>query len=337
MSDDHLEPIYPPDGGELDQSAAKIEGLDRAADIYKEETRPPNTTRAYDAGWEVWRKYCDTLGIPDTSNSRGPIVGFIVQQKQAGFAPTTIDSRLSAIMVGLRKRGAEPIAETRAEVRTAFDGMKRTLAVENDKRGRGQAAPLLIDRLERIVAACPDTNAGIRDRALVTMAFGIAARRSEIANLLISDITVERRGLLVNVRYGKTGAREVQISAEPNEPTCISAAWKAWRALLYEEDGPAFRRVHRSDRILGGMAPKAAGEVLTRAAQRAGIEVRLTGHSARAGLVTEATNAGKPPDIISLTTGHQPNSKVLWDYRRIEDGWENNATTGLLRRKRSDL
>jgi integrase len=161
------------------------------------------------------------------------------------------------------------------------------------------------------------------------MAFGIAARRSEIANLLVTDIETERRGLLVNVRFGKTGQREVQITAQPGSPTCASAAWKTWLSLLGETDGPAFRRVHRSDRILGGMGPKAAGEVIARAAHRADIEVRLTGHSARAGLVTEATNAGHQPDIIARTTGHSPNSKVLWAYRRVEDGWTNNATTGI--------
>jgi hypothetical protein len=98
---------------------------------------------------------------------------------------------------------------------------------------------------------------------------------------------------------------------------------------LGETEGPAFRCIHRSGRILGGMSGKAAGEIIARAAKRADIEVRMTGHSARAGLVTEATNAGHQPDIIARTTGHAPNSKVLWDYRRVEDGWKNNATIGI--------
>lgn len=306
-----------------------ISKLDHLADEHLISIRPDNTTRTYAAGWKVWTEYCETLGIPETSNSRGPLVGFIVHQAQAGFALTTIDSRMSAVVVGLRQRAAEPDATTRKAVREAFAGVKRTLAEKNEKRGRGQAAPLLVERLRRIVAACPDSNAGVRDRALVTVAFGIAARRSEIANLLITDIETERRGLLVNVRYGKTGQRVVQITTQPGSPTCASAAWTAWQSLLGETEGPAFRCVHRSGRILGGMRPKAAGEIIARAASRANIEVRLTGHSARAGLVTEATNAGHQPDIIARTTGHAPNSKVLWDYRRVEDGWTNNATIGI--------
>jgi integrase len=306
-----------------------ISALDQAADEHLINIRPANTTRTYAAGWKTWVNYCETLEIPETSNSRGPLVGFIVQQGRAGYALTTIDSRMSAVIVGLRQRNSEPDADTRTAVREAFSGLKRALAEKNDKRGRGQAAPLLIDRLRRIVAACPDSTAGIRDRALVTVAFGIAARRSEIANLLITDIETERRGLLVNVRFGKTGQREVQITAQPGSPTCASAAWIAWHSILGETEGPAFRCVHRSGRILGGMRPKAAGEIITRAARRADIEVRMTGHSARAGLVTEATNAGHQPDIIARTTGHSPNSKVLWAYRRVEDGWGNNATNGI--------
>jgi integrase len=66
-----------------------------------------------------------------------------------------------------------------------------------------------------------------------------------------------------------------------------------------------------------------------RAAERAGLAVRVTGHSLRAGLATEAHRAGHDVRTISAQTGHAPNSASLYAYLRVADRWSDNAVTGL--------
>lgn len=48
------------------------------------------------------------------------------------------------------------------------------------KRGRGKAPAMEIKHLRAMSAACPETLTGIRDRAVVLIAFSIAGRRSEV-------------------------------------------------------------------------------------------------------------------------------------------------------------
>ncbi|MFJ8210355.1 hypothetical protein [Streptomyces sp. NPDC096033] len=47
---------------------------------------------------------------------------------------------------------------------------------QGETRGWGQAPPLLVEHLVKIIAACPDNLRGIRDRALVLMHFAVAGR-----------------------------------------------------------------------------------------------------------------------------------------------------------------
>jgi len=94
--------------------------------------------------------------------------------------------------------------------------------------------------------------------------------------------------------------------------------------------GPAFRRIDRHGRLLdAGLSPQAVGDVITRAGERAGLSARLTGHSVRAGLATEARRAGHDAKTIAVQGGWKPNSAVLYDYMRVVDRWSDNAAAGL--------
>lgn len=109
-----------------------------------------------------------------------------------------------------------------------------------------------------LVAACPaDTNAGLRDRAMLTLGLNIMARRSELCILDLNDITVDRDGWLsVYVHHTKTGKpRTATVPAWDSMPElCPKRAWLAWRRRLDElgvTSGPAFRAVDRWDHVQG--------------------------------------------------------------------------------------
>ncbi|WP_194924126.1 tyrosine-type recombinase/integrase [Catenulispora pinisilvae] len=68
------------------------------------------------------------------------------------------------------------------------------------------------------------------------------------------------------------------------------------------EYGAAFLRIDRHGRVFGPMSGQAVRGVITRAAERAGVATRLTSHSARASLATEARCAGNPHRLRLLGT-----------------------------------
>ena len=323
--------IVPAAGSDLDTAASgRLAALDAAPAQYVTSQQPANTARAYAADWRAWSDYTAAIGIPAAVGSSGALVGFVRWLEHAGAAPATIDRRLAGAVVRLREHGV-PVdhAATRA-ARTALGGYRRRLTEANVAPGRGRASAVTVQQLREITAACPPGLAGARDRALVLLGFTTAARRSELAGLLVSDVRDTDDGLVVTIRYGKTGAREVAVPFGSHPQTCPVRAWRDWLAATGTTTGPAFRRIDRHGRLLdAGLSPQAAGDVITRAGLRAGLPARLTGHSVRAGLATEARRAGHDAKTIAAQGGWKPNSAVLYDYMRIVDRWSDNAATGL--------
>jgi integrase len=310
-------------------SADRLAVLDAAAEQYVNEQQPRNTARAHESDWRAWNAYTTTVGIDPCSASTGALVGYVAYLERAGRSPNTIDRRLSGAVVGLRARGIEPARTATKAARTALDGYRRRLAEAGEKRGRGNAPALTVKHLRQICAACPDTLAGLRDRALVLLAFAIAGRRSEVASLLVSDIVTDDQGLVVTVRYGKTGARTVAVPFGSHPTTCPVRAWQAWQAASGITDGAALRRIDRHGRLLGGLAGQSVGAIITAAGERAGIELHFTGHSARAGLATEARRAGHDTKTIATQGGWTTNSRALGGYLQIVDRWSDNAVAGI--------
>lgn len=311
------------------EHAQRLSALDAHAATYLAEQIPANTTKSHQQAWRAWTTYTEGLDIPLLANTAGALIGFVVHLEQLGLSPNTIISRLSGAIVGLRNAGHEPDKKDRIAARAAIDGYRTRLAKAGETRGRGQAPALTIKYLRTVIAACPDTPAGIRDKALILVGFGIAARRSEIANLELPDLKRTEEGLIVHIRFGKTGGGYSQIPISPGSPTCPVTAWEKWRSLLDDDQGDAFRAVHRSGRILKGLGPKGVGGVITRAGQRAEMPVHFTGHSVRAGMATEARRAGHDKMVIADQGRWKRNSTALEVYFREVDHWTNNPLNGI--------
>jgi integrase len=304
--------------------------LDASADEYARSIRPANTARAYDRAWRSWISFCDLVALPPSPASRGMLAGYVRWRWLNGDAPATIDATLGGIATSLRDRG-HPIDKTAtAQAREILKSETRRAAEAGElNRGRGQAPAVTIPQLRAMSAACPEDLGGLRDRALLVIGFGIAARRSELAGLLVADVARFAEGLRVSTRYGKKGGRSVVVRPGRNELTDPVRAWSAWCGAVFPEpENAALRRVDRWGRLGGRMSPRAIGERVAVCAERAGLE-GVTGHSLRAGLATSARRAGKPVEQIADQGGWARNSASLLGYIRSVDQWEDSATADI--------
>ncbi|MER6617754.1 hypothetical protein [Streptomyces xantholiticus] len=93
---------------------------------------------------------------------------------------------------------------------------------------------------------------------------------------------------------------------------------------------PAFRPIdqwgHLSDRRL---SPDGCPQAQTRAAERAGLSSRITGHSYRSGLITIGRKKGNGVEKLRARSGRAENSPVFWKYVRDGEKWEHAATDGI--------
>ncbi|MFG2532812.1 site-specific integrase [Streptomyces sp. NPDC048516] len=320
-----------------DALRARLAALDTASDEHAQDQRPDNTVRSYAADWKTWTAFCGQLQIPTTAATRGTLRAFVdYLWNREKRAYSTIDRKLAGVTVTLRTQYGVVISpeDTKAARELLKDYRKKAEEAEEPARGRGKAPAMRLDTLRLIVDKCDGDIFGIRDRAMLLLGFSIAARRAELAGLRLRNIRDDDNGLLVDVRVSKTEPRTVPVPFGTNPATCPVRAWKEWveAAQIAAPDRHAFRRIHHTGAVQPqGLTPQRAGDLITAAGLRAGVEALFTGHSVRSGFATEARRKGKDRKAIAAITGHKEGSKVLDGYMQIVDQWDeqDNALIGL--------
>lgn len=315
---------------------AVLAAMEAAAEKHLDAIRPNNTKRSYANDWNLWTEFHDWLAeqtghrLALTDVTKGTLVGFVVWLDTIKLAaPTSIDRRITGVTVTARGLGVEVPKAATVAARQALKPLKND--PDRMARGRGKAAAATPEQLRQMNAAVADGLAGLRDRALWLMAFGIAGRSAEVAALRADTITHVSQGLEVHVPAVKgRPPRDVVVGYGKNPDTCPVRAWLTWRAAAAITSGPAFLPITVHGRLGNrALSPEAVREIIARNAERAGLAVRLTGHSMRAGFITTSRRAGKREEKIRAQSGHADNSPAFWGYIREADKWTDAASEDI--------
>jgi len=315
---------------------AVLAAIEKAADEHLDRIIPNNTRRGYENDWNLWKKFHAWLAertaheLPLTAVTKGTLVGFVVWLDTVELAaPSSIDRRITGVTVTARGLGVEVPKEATVAARKALKPLK----ADEDRiaRGRGAAKAATPDQLRQMAAAIPDNLTGIRDRALWLMAFFIAGRSAEVAALRTDGINLHSEGLKVRVPGVKgRPAREVVVMYGKNPDTCPVRAWSTWQAASGITTGAAFRAIDTWGNIADRhLTAESIRDIIARNAERAGVAVRLTGHSMRAGFITTSRRAGKREEKIREQSGHAQNSPAFWGYIREADKWTDAASDDI--------
>ena len=238
---------------------------------------------------------------------------------------STIQRRLSAI--SQRHAAASLESPTRsAVVRLTMQGIRRTHA---PVQGVRKVQPAVTSVIYKLVDPLGTSLIDQRDRALILLGFAGAFRRSELAQLLLTDITETEDGLRVRLRHSKTDQEgEGFVKGIPyghEHKTCPVRAWKTWKEVAGITDGQSFRSITRHSKMGASLSDRAVAEIIKRRAQAAGLEYQdYSGHSLRAGLATAAAQAGVSERVIAKQTGHK-SLPVLRGYIREGSLFTENA------------
>jgi integrase len=316
---------------ELTRAADRLAELHRAATELEAEQQRENSRLAREQDWKMWETFCAEFHEPTLEVSADLLVlyaSWLAQER--GLAPASIKRRVSGALYGWRKAGLVYPRDVAKRAREMANGHERRLHTASLPVGRGKAPAMSVKDLTRICGALPDTLIGTRDRALLLVGFSIAARRSELSYLDVSDITEDPHGIHVHVRYTKKKPRHPGVPFGKDEATCPARAWHAWVELAGITAGPAFRRINGRGEIGERMSPRDVGDAVTRAARGAKVKPHYTGHSLRSGLATAAREAGHDVVTIARQGGWVENSSSLYGYIQTVDKWKDNAMRGVL-------
>lgn len=185
-----------------------------------------------------------------------------------------------------------------------------------------------------MIDALPTGLTGQRDRALLLLGFAGGFRRAELVALLCSSLKFVPEGLEVFIERSKTDQEQqghLKMIAYGSDPaTCPVRSVKDWIELSGLVAGPVFRPINRYERIgAKALTAHAVATIVKRTAAAAGLSVpELSGHSLRAGFVTQAYEGGADISSIMDQTGHTEVA-TAFEYVRRKDKWKKPASSKL--------
>lgn len=267
-----------------------------------------NTMRAWRSDARLFAHFCHEAGSAPMPTEPATVAAFVKWASvEAGYAPATIRRAVASISRAHKAAGADNPC-THERVHLALRSMHRTRG-----RAQRQAQPLTYARLVTILEAFEHDRdlRALRDRALLRLAYDLAARRSELVALDTSDIERSTQGhglaLIRRSKADQEGAGAVMFM----RPETIQAL-DAYCSAADIRDGALFRRVAKGGASMGGRLNAASVPRIIKArAQQAGIApgvvAELSGHSARIGAVHDAGAAGLAlPEIQRLGRWSSP-------------------------------
>jgi len=235
----------------------------------------------------------------------------------AMLSMATLARRLAGIRAAHVQRGF-PDPTKGDLIRLTFRGIRRRYG-----KPQRRVAPLRIEHLSTIISVLGNSTRDIRDRALLTLGFAGAFRRSEIAAIQCDSIVGTEQGISITLRRSKTDqenrGRSVVIP-KVRGPICPVAALERWMQVSGIKEGTLFRPLTKSGKVrIEGLSASAVAVIVKQRAMQIGLErTYFSGHSLRAGFATSAAVAGLPVWRIEHQTGHVSDA-VLGRYIREAD------------------
>ncbi|EUB74827.1 integrase family protein [Pseudomonas sp. GM41(2012)] len=171
---------------------------------------------------------------------------------------------------------------------------------------------IVLEPLQALLATCDDGVRGIRDRALLLLAWsGGGRRRSEVVGLQVGDVRqLDADTWLYALGATKTDTGGVRREKPLRGPA--AQALTAWLDAAPAESGPLFRRLYKGNKVgATALSSDQVARIIQRRAQLAGLDGDWAAHSLRSGFVTEAGRQGVPLGDVMAMTEHRSVTTVM--------------------------
>ncbi|MGZ8179424.1 site-specific tyrosine recombinase XerD [Williamsia sp. SKLECPSW1] len=257
-----------------------------------------NTLSSYGRDLDRYRRYLESRGVTSLAEVAEEDVREYLVALRTGdpdrAEPALADSSVARTLVAAR--GLHKFAA--AEGITPTDVAH---AVRPPKAARRLPKSLPVDQVVAIIeaaggGAASDTPRGLRDRALVELLYSCGARISEAVALDIDDMTATSGAVLLRGKGGRE--RIVPIGRPALE--ALDAYLVRGRPALVSRYNPALFLNARGGRL----SRQSAWQVLSDAAERAGLQTAVSPHTMRHSFATHLLDGGADVRVVQELLGH---------------------------------
>lgn len=342
VSNNTLVPIAPEisSGTALLDPAALDAATARATEEFLAEGTPANTVRSYASAMRYWAAWyalryggsVHTQPVPVTVVNQF-VIDHLERRVGAGLRhelPADVDAQLVALGA---KKTLGPLSSAtvghRLAVLAKWHRLQQWESPTDDHRiktlvakaRRAQAKRGVVTRkktaavaepLQAMLDTCTDGLRGVRDRALLLLAWsGGGRRRSEVVDLQVGDLR-RLRDDTWTYALGRTKTHAAGPRREKPLRGDAAHAVAAWLDAAKLTEGSLFRRLFRHGTVgPRGLSSDQVARIVQRRAQLAGLPGDWAAHSLRSGFVTEAGRQGVPLGEVMAMTEHRSVGTVM--------------------------
>jgi len=287
---------------------------------YESASLSPNTLRSYKSMWLKFSTWCKRYGLSDLPASAETIAIYISSLGES-FSFSILDSTLAAIEY-YHEKANMTIKGDASLYRRVRKGIRRT---HKENQSTKQAPAISVLDLKGACCKLKDSLRDRRDRALLTLCFFGAFRRSEVVSLDLANCEFTDKGATIMLLQSKTSdkAKAIYISYAKDQDICPVRALEAWIDTSQIKEGAIFRAVLKGGKVSERLSGHGVSAIIKRH-----FGERYSGHSTRRGLITASAEKGVPMHIIKKHSRHKSSDMVM---RYIEDtkGFEESSVMML--------
>lgn len=277
----------------------------------------PSTIRAYKASFEEFIVFCEECKKSALPASPAVMAQFIQSLTQRKLSSATIRRTVSAIgTIHRLNRLDDPTRDP--DVIIEMRRMHRQLG-----RTAKQAHPITQDTLIKLLEVTDDSLRGLRDKALLMVAYDTLCRRSELVALQIEDINHPKADpaqdknyeISILLRKSKTDPEYMGKSLCITMKTYQSLL--AWLDQSKLDKGPIFRGINNSLDLSNQLGAAEVNRIFKRLAKRAKLDDSIiqdiSGHSIRVGAAQDLARCGTSLPIL-MTKGRWSKADTALRY-----------------------
>ena len=249
----------------------------------------PSTTRAYKSNFENFIKFCDennTTALPASSE----MVASYIKKLSSHLKSSSIKIAVASI-AALHNLNSLNDSTQHPDIKIEMRRMYRTLG-----RHAKQAYGINKDLLDKMVAATDDSLRGIRDKAILLVAYDTLCRRSELVSLEFEDFLINEKdgSVKLKLRKSKTdphgAGKNLHLSSEAQK------AIKEWVEKSKISSGKIFRAITVSEKIKESLNSSHIGRIYKEIAAKSNVDSNIiksiSSHSMRVGAAQDLMLSG---------------------------------------------
>ena len=273
----------------------------------------PATIRAYRVDFGEFIKFCDGLEKSALPANPQSVVDFIIKLTNSGRSSASIRRAIAGIAsVHKLNRFTDPTKDP--DVMLEMRRMHRKLG-----RASHQALGVTAEILEKMLNATESNLKGIRDRALLLVAYDTPCRRSELVALRVEDVRTKVINVVGNttilLRKSKTDQDAIGRWLHLSKRTQV--ALNKWLQQLNAETGPLFRGINSGQHIMQTLGAGQINRIYKKIARLSEIDSdlagKISGHSMRVGHAQDLVSSGASLPII-MSMGRWSKSDTVMRY-----------------------